>query len=140
MSDREREECIEHDGIVKTSGINSVTVSILPSSACSGCHAAGSCNLSGKVEKIIDVEGSYDLPPGRKVTLIMKQSAGYAAVMLGYFLPFLILLSVLMIMLALSVPELYAGLISIFSLIPYYILLWFSRKKIGKKFTFTIKS
>ncbi|HOO98870.1 MAG TPA: SoxR reducing system RseC family protein [Bacteroidales bacterium] len=140
MSDRERDECIEHDGIVKTSGINSLTVSILPSSACSGCHAAGSCTLSGKVEKLIDIEGSYNLSPGDKVTLIMKQSAAYSAVLLGYILPFLTVLAVLLVMLSLSVAELTAGLISIFSLIPYYFLLWFLRKRIGKKFTFTIKN
>jgi hypothetical protein len=39
-----------------------------------------------------------------------------------------------------SVPEAAAGLGSIASLIPYYFMLWFFRKRINNKFTFTIKS
>jgi sigma-E factor negative regulatory protein RseC len=131
--------CIEHEGIVKSSGINTVTVSISSASACSGCHAAGSCNLSGKVEKVVDVAGSYSFSPGDRVILLLRESAGYKAVLLGYVAPFLLLLTVLIVLLEFSVTELTAGLCAIVSLVPYYLLLWILRKQIGRKFTFTIK-
>jgi positive regulator of sigma E activity len=139
MFSTQKAECIEHDGIVKSSGINSVTVSILSASACSGCHAAGCCTLAGESEKIIEVAGSYNVSPGDRVTLMMKQSTGYAALLLGYVIPLVLLISVLIIMLSESAPELTAGLCSIASLIPYYILLWLFRNRISKKFTFSIK-
>jgi sigma-E factor negative regulatory protein RseC len=130
---------IDHEGIVQKKDSKSVSVIITAVSACSGCHAEGSCTLSGKEEKIIDIEGSYDVIPGDKVTILMKQSMGYAALLLGYVFPVIAVILVLILMISLKVPELYAGLSSIAILIPYYIVLFFSRNGINKKFTFTLK-
>lgn len=140
MSGQVDKECIEHDGIVQDSGNNHVTVRILSASACSGCHAGVSCALSGQEEKIIDVNGSYNVSPGDKVTVQMKQSAGFTALFLGYIMPLLLVMALLIILVSLSVQELIAGLCSIAVLIPYYIVLRLFRKQIGKKFTFTIKA
>jgi len=133
-------ECIEHDGIVQESGNGSVTVKILSASACSGCHAEGSCTMSGKEEKVIDVTGSYNVIPGDKVTILMQQSAGFAALLLGYIIPLLLVVTLLIILISASVNELTAGLCSIGILVPYYFILRLLREQIGKKFTFTIKA
>jgi sigma-E factor negative regulatory protein RseC len=140
MSGQGNLECIEHEGVVKESGDNFVTVMISSASACSGCHAEGSCTLSGKEEKIIDVTGSYNVSPGDRVTVLMKQSSGYAALFLGYILPLIVVLTVLIILISASVPELISGLIAVAALVPYYGALWIFRNRIGKKFTFTIKA
>jgi sigma-E factor negative regulatory protein RseC len=140
MSSQDKIECVERDGIVQESGYNSVTVKISSASACSGCHAEGSCSLSGKEEKIVDVTGSYNVSPGDKVTVLMSQSAGYKALSLGYIFPLILVVAVLIILVSASVPELIAGLSAIAVLIPYYLALWFFKKRIGKKFIFTIKS
>jgi sigma-E factor negative regulatory protein RseC len=139
MDSQDKIECIEHDGIVQESDNNSVTVRILSASACSGCHAEGSCALLGNEEKIVDVSGSYNVSPGDKVTVLMKQSSGYAALALGYVLPLVLVLVFLIILISVSVPELAAGLSAIAVLIPYYFALWIFRKRISKKFTFSIK-
>jgi positive regulator of sigma E activity len=139
MSSQGRTVSIEHDGIVQERGNNYVTVRISSASACSGCHAGGSCTLSGKEEKIVDVKGSYIVSPGDKVTILMKQTAGYTALLLGYLFPLLLLVTLLVILVSASVPELVAGLGSIAVLIPYYTILWLFKERIGKKFTFTIK-
>lgn len=133
-------ECIEHDGIVQGSGNDSVTVRISSASACSGCHAEGSCTMSGKEEKIIDVTGSYNVSPGDKVTVLMQQSAGFTALLLGYIIPLVLVVTLLVILISASVNELTAGLCSIGILIPYYLTLRLFRDRIGKKFTFTIKA
>lgn len=130
---------INHEGIVQKIDDKSVTVSISVASACSGCHAEGNCTLSGKEEKIIEVSGSYNVKPGDTVTILMKQSMGYAALFLGYIFPLLAVISILIILISMKVPELYAGLSSIAILIPYYIILFFFRKRINKNFTFTLK-
>jgi sigma-E factor negative regulatory protein RseC len=140
MSVKENTECIEHDGIVQESGINHVKVMITSSSACAGCHAEGSCSLSGTKEKIIDVTGSYNVSAGEKVIVLMKQSAGFLALFLGYIFPLILVMTVLVILISLSMPELTAGLFSIFAVVPYYGILWLFRKRIGKKFTFSIKT
>lgn len=130
---------INHEGIVRTKEDNCVVVTIVSSSACSGCHAEGSCNMSGKEEKIIEVRGRYDVKPGDKVTILMKQSMGYAALLLGYLLPIIFVVVCLSILISLKVPELSSGLISVAILIPYYIILFFFRKTLNEKFTFTLK-
>jgi sigma-E factor negative regulatory protein RseC len=140
MARQDKTECIEHDGIVQESGNNFVTVRISSASACSGCHAEGSCALSGIEEKIIDVTGNYNVSPGDNVTVIMKQSAGFTALFLGYILPLILMMAILIILISLSFTELIAGLCAIASLVPYYVVLWLCRDHIGKKFTFSIKA
>jgi positive regulator of sigma E activity len=131
---------INHEGIVQKADNKSVIVSISAISACSGCHAEGSCTLSGKEEKIIEVSGNYNVKQGDKVTILMKQSMGFAALSLGYLLPLISVISGLIIMISLKVPELIAGLISLAILIPYYVVLFFLRMRINEKFTFTLKA
>jgi len=140
MSKQENNECIEHDGIVEKSGSDHLTVRITSASACGGCHAEGTCTMSGISEKLIDVTGSYNVSPGDKVTVLMKQSAGFTALFFGYVFPLILVLVILIILISLSLPELTAGLGAIAVLIPYYGTLWLLRNKIGKKFIFSIKA
>jgi sigma-E factor negative regulatory protein RseC len=140
MAKSDNFESIEHDGIVQKADEKSLTVRISSASACSGCHAEGSCTLAGKEDKIIDISGYYNVMAGDIVTVVMKKSMGYTAVALGYILPFLGVITILIILASLSVPELIAGLASLAILIPYYIILYFFRNRINNKFTFTLKA
>ncbi|MCX6301301.1 MAG: SoxR reducing system RseC family protein [Bacteroidia bacterium] len=130
---------IEHDGIVKSSDKKSVTVTISASSACAACHAEGMCSLSGRKEKIVEIRGMYNVLPGDNVTILMKQSTGYSAVFLGYVLPLILVVALLIILASLSVSELTAGIGALAILIPYYFTLYIFRNRINKKFTFTLK-
>ncbi len=133
-------ETFNHDGIVQKSDDNSVTVSICASSACIGCLAEGSCSMSDKEEKLIEVTGKYNVKPGDKVTVLMKQSMGYAALFLGYIIPLITVVTILIVLVSLKMAELPAGLISVGILIPYYLILYLFRKRINEKFTFTLKA
>ena len=139
MTNSDNTGIINHDGIVQNRNENVVLISISSVSACSGCHAEGSCSVSGSEEKLIEVRGNYDVKPGDKVTILMKQSMGYSAVLLGYILPLFSVIAVLIILISVKVPELTAGLLSLTILIPYYSILFLFRKRINKKFTFTLK-
>jgi sigma-E factor negative regulatory protein RseC len=138
MKDSE-DTLINHDGIVKENSGKSVIVSISASSACSGCHARGTCSTFGNEEKMIEVEGKYNVKPGDTVTVMMMQSMGYKALFLGYILPFISVLLTLITLISLDFRELTAGLASLAVLIPYYLILAFFRKRINEKFTFTLK-
>ena len=95
--------------------------------------------MSGKEEKIIEVPGRYNVKPGDLVTILMKQSMGYAALLLGYVFPVITVIAVLITLISLRVPELTSGLISLAILIPYYSVLYYFRNRINEKFTFTLK-
>lgn len=131
---------IQHDGTVKKVDGNSVLVSITSDPACSGCHAEGLCSISGKGEKTIDVKGRYNVSPGDPVIVQMEQATGFKAVILGYVVPLIILITCLFILNSLSFNELTAGLISIASLVPYFLILYIFRKSISRSFTFTLKT
>ena len=131
---------IQHDGTVTKVDGNSVLVSITSNSACSGCHAEGLCGISGKEEKIIDIRGRYNVSPGDSVTVMMEQSTGYRAVVLGYLIPLVIVITGLIVCDLLSFNELTAGLVSISLLVPWYLILYLFRNKINRSFTFTLKT
>ncbi len=133
-------ETIQHDGTVKKVDSNSVVVSIISGSACSGCNAEGICGISGKEEKTIDIKGKYNLSPGDQVTILMEQSTGYKAVVLSYLIPLAIVISGLIALNYFSVSELISGLVSISLLVPYFLILYLFRKKINRSFTFTLKT
>jgi sigma-E factor negative regulatory protein RseC len=139
MTDSNNSGIINHKGIVQRREDNSVFVAISSLSACSGCHAEGSCGMTGKEEKIIEVRGKYNVNPGDQVTILMRQSMGYAALSLGYIIPAVVVIAVLLTLISFGVPELLSGLASIAILVPYYIVLYFFRKTINEKFTFTLK-
>jgi sigma-E factor negative regulatory protein RseC len=131
---------INHKGIVQRKESNKVFVSIISVSACSGCHAEGSCVMSGREEKIVEVKGHYNVNPGDRVTVLMKQSMGYAALFLGYVFPVIAVVAALVAFISLKLPELTSGLASLAILIPYYTILFFFRKTINEKFSFTLKA
>ncbi|MBN2863762.1 MAG: SoxR reducing system RseC family protein [Bacteroidales bacterium] len=140
MNNSGNQGVIEHDGIVEKADERCVTVKISSVSACSGCYAEGHCSLSGKKEKIIRIPGIYKVTPGDEVTVLMKKSMGYTALFLGYVLPFLLVILVLFVLAALSMPEFISGLGSLAVLVPYYLILWFFKKRVDNKFSFTLKA
>jgi sigma-E factor negative regulatory protein RseC len=133
-------ESIEHEGVVENADNGAVKVKILSNSACSGCHAEGFCLISGQKEKEIIIPGKFDVSPGESVIVQMKKSMGYKALLLGYIIPFIVFMVVLIILAVFSISELYAGAGALAMLIPYYLILWFFRKRIDNNFTFTIKA
>jgi len=140
MDDNINKGTVSHEGIVCKKDNNSVIVRIKSSSACSGCHAEGYCNITDNKEKLINVTGSYNVNPGDPVIILMKQSMGFRALILGYLLPLVILVASLVVFLGMQLSELTAGLLSIAILLPYFLILYLLRNRISNKFNFTIKT
>ncbi len=132
-------DCIAKSGIVQKIEGQKVTVMINSVSACASCHAKGACNSSDTSEKFIEVAlaDAGNVKPGEMVNVNVASSAGNVALFYGYVLPFLIVF-VSLIVTVNFVPEVYAGLISLGILVPYYAVLYVLRHKMGKRFRFTI--
>ena len=60
---------IKHDGTVLEVEKDRIKVCISSAAACVGCMVEGSCTLSDKEEKIIDVTGNYNVKAGDHVTV-----------------------------------------------------------------------
>ena len=134
-------DSIRHDGIIRNIDNKYYYVSIIARSACASCHARGICNISEIQEEIIEVprKENKNYKTGDKVEVLMEKTSGAKAVMLGYVIPFIILLITLIVSLSLFKNEGVAGLISIGILIPYYLFLYFIKDRLKKTFVFKIK-
>jgi sigma-E factor negative regulatory protein RseC len=139
---RSGEPVITHPGIIQSVGENKICIKILSQPACSKCHAKGMCSVAGMQEKIVEVPYLPDnkYKAGDEVIIYMEKTMGNKAVLYAYFLPFVILLTTLIVMLSIFHNEAVAGLTSLAILIPYYFILFLQRDKIKKKFTFRIYS
>ena len=134
-------ENISHPGIIEKLTEDMVFVKIMAMSACSSCHAKGMCNVAEVEEKVVEVkrEPSRDLKIGQLVTVSMKSSLGTYAVLLGYIIPFFLLIGVLIGVLFISGNEGLAGISGILILIPYYSGLYYYRKRLKNTFSFKIE-
>ena len=135
-----KSEKIEHTGIVKAVGSNSVEVEIQNRSACSGCHAKSTCGMSESAAKsIITLRPDFDVKPGDVVCVEASLKQGYYAVVVAYCIPVVLIFAVLIIGNRLNWSETVSALASILALIPYFFLLFLLRDKIGKRISFRIK-
>jgi sigma-E factor negative regulatory protein RseC len=133
-------QLIEHNGIINSIEGNVVQVSIIQLSACSGCHAKGACSAADMDEKIIEVESNDSkLKIGDAVTILGQSSMGLLAVLLAFVIPFLLILISLFILRFYNLNELTSGIISVATLIPYYLILSLFNKKLKTKLQFHIK-
>jgi positive regulator of sigma E activity len=133
---------IEHQGVVTEVTGNILSVNLINTSSCSGCHVKGFCNVSEVDNKTVEIIQPSDkrVKKGDQVIVNYEKTLGPLALLLGYLVPFFLVITVLMITQALTGNEAVTGLLSLSVLIPYYILLYFFRNELKTKFTFTIKS
>lgn len=131
-----RDRIISHEGKVVKVENNKVQVKIISLSACSSCHAKGSCSAADMSEKYIDALPEENFREGDAVNVILEERLGWTALFYGILLPFLILTSTLFLLTFSGKSEPLSAIVSLFSLVPYYILLYLLRGKFEKKFSF----
>lgn len=133
------DEKVLHAGIVQEVSADKLKVVIINASACSSCHAQGSCLASDMSEKEIDIFNfSGDYYPGQQVNVIGRQSQGYKAAFFGYILPVLFVIVTLIVSINLIDNDGLSGILSLAILIPYYTLVYLFRNKLKSTFQFEI--
>ena len=131
---------ITHKGIVKEVRDHSVLVSIDSETSCSACHSKGSCLVADTARKDIEIfSPGKEYETGSEVTVMLKETMGFKAVLLGYLLPFIVLMAALFTGTALSGNELTGGLVALFFVGMYYITLFFFRHHLKKVFKFELQ-
>lgn len=135
---------IKHLGIVESIDGSHVRVKILQSSACSSCSVKGHCNISETKEKIIDIhdkESADCCSVGQEVMVCGTTSMGMKAVVLAFVLPFILLLAALFVTMRVTDgDEAASALVSLCTLIPYYIIIYLLRNRISRTFSFTLET
>lgn len=132
---------ISHSGVVEKVSEGRVTVRILQTSACAACKVASHCNASESKVKLVDVDcdNASVYREGQEVVVSASQAVANRALLLGFGIPFLILVGVLFIVLKTTGNEAVAALSGLGALMPYYLLLWLLRRQIGQQVSFAIE-
>ncbi|MEG1544925.1 MAG: SoxR reducing system RseC family protein [Tannerellaceae bacterium] len=133
-------ESINHSGIIERIEGNQIFVRIVQQSACAGCHAQSMCTASESKEKVIEVtdySGTYQV--GEQVFICGQSSVGLQAVLLAFVVPLILMVAVLVAGSELGWSEPVSGLSGLLFLFPYYCLLYALRKRLKKRFVFTLK-
>lgn len=132
---------LRHTAVVKQVNSNSLIVSIINATACSGCSAKSGCAVSDLQEKDIEITGCIkrNYLPGEHVTVIFKEISGFKALFLGYLMPFLLLMVVLFTVNSITGNEIMAAFAGLAILAPYYGVLYWFRDALKKVFTFELE-
>ena len=129
------------EGIVRAINGDDISVEIIVSSACSGCHAKSICIPSDRRQEVVTVKNTRheNFQVGETVELLLETSAGNKAVVLAYVLPLLVLLVLLFGCFALTHKELLSVGIGMLGVIIYYLILKSAGKKVDSGITFGIR-
>ena len=132
---------ITHSGVIERIQGECLKVRIVQTSACAACKVASHCHAAESKVKIVDVRcingAVYHV--GQEVMVSVSKHVANKALLLGFGVPFLLLVSVLVIVLKVTSNEGVAALSALGSLIPYYLLLWLLRHRIGQEISFQIE-
>ena len=130
---------VTHEGtVVKVDG-NNVFVRIVQTSACASCSLSRHCNSAESKEKTVVAQAGADsFRVGESVLVSVSSSLGHKAVSLGFGIPLALLLAVVMAVSGLTGNEPLAALCGVGVLIPYYILLYVFRARIGDVLRITV--
>lgn len=136
---RDKGKKIEHLGRIQQVSGETIKVNLINVAACSSCHVKGACSVSDVDNKVIEVANTgAAFKPGDPVTVAFNESQGVKALFLGYIIPFIVLMLVLIITWYLTGNELATALLALGSLIPYYMGLTLFRKKLKNTFIFIV--
>lgn len=138
-------EQIEHCGKVKKIiDDKTLIISIISTSACNHCDSKSLCSLSfsseiKEKEVEVEVNNTSAFKLGQDVIVVAKQSVGSKAVLLGYVVPLLIMLFAVIVVFELYHSELWAAILGIIILVPYYFILYLYKDKLKNQFRFSVK-
>lgn len=132
---------ISHSGVVERIEGDCIKVRIVQTSACAACKVASHCNAAESKVKVVDVFGcdTTNYSTGQEVTVWASRDVANRALLLGFGVPFLLLVCVLLIALRLTANEGLAALWALGSLVPYYFALWLLRNRIQRGISFQIE-
>ncbi|MFV0506567.1 MAG: SoxR reducing system RseC family protein [Bacteroidales bacterium] len=134
-------QVIRHVGYVKHLKDSIATVSlIVDNGACSACSVKSVCgNPTVEGEKEVEVKYTdLNLLEGEQVEVEGTESMRLLAVLLAYVLPFVMVLLALVVASQFVDNEVLVAVLSLFVLLPYYMILSTMRNKLQNVFAFRI--
>lgn len=135
-------DSITHPGIVRSIQGDGLWIEIVQTSLCAGCHAKGYCTSADNREKLVQVvdrEMATRCAIGQEVVLVGETSMGMKAVGYAFVLPFLLMIILLFTVKTVAGSELWAAVVALGILVPYYAVVWAFRHRLQREFRFRVE-
>lgn len=114
---------ITHSGRVSRISGNSVFISLDENIQCEACQVKSACGMSESRVKEIEISNTKEtFRVDESVHVVIQKESAVKAVFWAYIFPFILLVSVLLIA-SMFLKEWQAGLLALFVLVPYYLIL-----------------
>lgn len=129
---------VKHDGVISKVTKDTITIALSGNINCEGCKAKAVCGTSESSDKEVEVPNeSLSWGVNENVTVVLKKHLAVKAVFFAYIFPFILLLGTLLIS-SIYMEEWAAGLLALFILVPYYMILYILRPAFKKEFKVSI--
>ncbi|HEX5170086.1 MAG TPA: SoxR reducing system RseC family protein [Cyclobacteriaceae bacterium] len=132
-------ETIDHIGFISAIREGIAYVSLVQVSACATCSSKSACGVGESEKRYFEVPVHGDQwHVGDEVIVRVSAGTGFKALWWGYIMPFLLLLTILVTTIEAGLPEAQAGLLSLGTLLPYYLGLTLFRRGFAKSMSLKI--
>lgn len=132
-------ETIDHIGFISAIREGKAYVSLVQVSACATCSSKSACGVGESEKRHFEIPvAGHQWHVGEEVIVRVGVGTGFKALWLGYLLPFLLLLTTLVLAISVGLPEAKAGLLSLGILLPYYLGLAMFRKGLSRSMSLKI--
>jgi len=130
---------ITHEGVIENISDNKLFIRLSRLPACADCHAKGICSVPDSADgEVMVADEETGIVQGDHVVVSITRSHAYRALLLGYVLPFVLVLTTMILFTAFQVKEWIAALISLSILIPYYLIIRQFSDRIDRSFNFNV--
>lgn len=120
-----------------------IEVEVCRPEACTACKARSVCSEGGASEgggrRMTLGNDGQGYAVGERVTLVMRRSAGFKAVIIAYFIPVCLIVAALLVFQQTEVRETVAGLITLGIVGIYYLVVRLFRKQLKGGMTLQIE-
>jgi sigma-E factor negative regulatory protein RseC len=128
---------LEHPGRVSKIENDTIYIDIQVESACSKCHAHSYCTAFGKSEK--EASRYPSIVIGDLVNVVIKETLGFQALLLGYIFPVIVLLIALFTTYGITQEDGISAIVTLVAVGLYYVGLILLKDKLKKHFTFELE-
>lgn len=129
-------QLVYHDGCVVEKDMAHVYVRIESNTACNSCQVKGVCSAGSSKEKVIKAATSQFFEIGDRARIVLEEKLAWLAILFAYIFPFLLVVAVLFTTYALSGSQTVSALVSLGSLVPYFLSFSLFKGKLEKRFHF----
>ena len=132
---------IKHRGVITEIKGSVVSVKIIQASNCAVCHAKKYCLSTDCKEKTIHIStiNASAFQKGDEVFICGNTAIGLKAVLFAFVFPFMLVVLALFAFIAITGNELYAALLSLAMLLPYYAVIRLNENNLKKNLIFTLE-